>query len=120
MLIILSLVNWDLFIVDYNLNHPNLNVYGKMDIGFILSRSDRALHIVDRHLDKIDFSAADANSYRHYKISRLKTSIDRKTGKEYFDKRVKHYMQRQQKYTWLSWNYADDATYNYFKQKQQP
>ncbi len=107
MLIALAAVNWDLVIVQYNLQHPNLNVYGKIDIGFIISRSDHALHLIDPNLDKIDFNASAKSSYDAYQIWT-------ENKRDYVEARIINFKHQHELRSWLSWNYAEQRTFDYF------
>jgi hypothetical protein len=102
MLICMSLVNWDILIVSYNLKHHSKDK--KTDVAFLLTLSDKTLHLVHQNTSKIDMK--DTNSNDFYRIQ---------SRQQHLDSRIKDFMAYQKSLSWLSWNYADYQTYQYFK-----
>ncbi len=104
MMFFISIFNWDVIIAKHNARHKFPD---NMDIYFLLSLSDKSLHVIDKYdalLDRdIKNEYADGSNF----ISR----------REYFNKRVKLFIERKQKESWLEWNYPEYVTYNYFKNK---
>ena len=108
MLVISSSVNWDPVIAAYNFNH---NDKVPVDLEFIFRLSDKALPVIDRnaavlqqrekqHAKKLDWRGECTNCYTEM----LKT-------------RQEEFLQKQQQYSWLSWNYADHSVEKYLTGK---
>ncbi|MDJ1501893.1 DUF4173 domain-containing protein [Xanthocytophaga agilis] len=110
MFILLTLVNWDVFIVSYNLQHPNVKM--GIDLEFLLSRSDKTLPLLDQYKNRIskelESQRMDDKSYR----------FDNSTKKQYLEDRIQHFITEYPTYSWLSWNYTDYQAYQYFKTTQ--
>jgi hypothetical protein len=107
-LIGLSLVNWDVLIVTYNLNprHVHSRI---LDTPFLLNRSDKTLPLLDAHREKL----RAFSGYTYYGES----SFEHLHSIEHLDRRIAHFLRTYESRTWLSWNYTDYRTYQYFKQK---
>ena len=101
-LIGLSLVNWDVLIVRHNLDPEHVHS-GILDTRFLLTRSDKTLPLLDAHRERLKASSG----YTNYEGS--------STG--HLDRRIAGFLREYESRTWLSWNYADHRTYQYFKQK---
>ncbi|MDJ1480056.1 DUF4173 domain-containing protein [Cytophagaceae bacterium YF14B1] len=109
MFILLTLINWDVFIVSYNLQHPKLN--SKIDLEYQLTRSDKALPILVKNRTKIQdiLSRGKIHDSKRNQISM----------NEYLYYRIEKFQKEYQEYTWLSWNYADYQAYQYFNSRNQ-
>jgi hypothetical protein len=99
----LSLVNWDVLIVEYNLKHPNISS-GEIDAHFLLTRSDKTLPVLDANRSKLK---ADGGYSRHGGNS-----------DEHLNRRIIDFMREYESYSWLSWNYADHKTYKYLRESR--
>lgn len=110
MFILLALVNWDAFIVSYNIQHPNVKM--GIDLEFLLTRSDKTLPIIDRHKSLI------ANELENQVMYDDRYRYNNSTKKEYLNDRIRQFVADYPKYSWLSWNYADYQAYHYFTDKR--
>lgn len=81
-LISLTLINWDVIIARFNLAHT---FRANTDFNYLLSLSDKTLPILQENRERLS-----SDDYRNQ-----------------LDKRIEHYLKRQQRYTWVSWNWAD-------------
>lgn len=99
----LSLVNWDVLIVEYNLKHPNVSS-GEIDAYFLLTRSDKTLPALDANRSKLK---PDGREY----------FLNGNNSNEHLNRRIIDFMHEYESYSWLSWNYADHRTYQYFREK---
>jgi len=98
LLVLMSLVNWDSYIANYNLNKTtNLQ---ELDVKFILKLSEKTLPILSEHKEELK----EGKFYNYYEM----TNLDRK-----YNNFVKHYYSS----SWQSWNYANYKAYKYFVNK---
>lgn len=96
-MILLSMVNWDMVITRYNIDHY---LAGKeLDRAFLLDLSDQTLPLVLAHPEM--FNTADIQN-RYQPTTLL---VDR----------VRAFKEEQESYSWLSWNLADARTYTQLK-----
>jgi hypothetical protein len=102
MLIGLSTVNWDVLIVRHNLDPEHVHS-GILDTRFLLSRSDKTLILLDGHRERLKASSGYTN--------------DNGSNTEHLDRRIADFIDTYESHTWLSWNYADHRTYQYFRHK---
>ena len=95
----MSLVNWDVIIAKYNLNKFDKD---NLDVAFLLTLSDKALPLMLEHQEKFD------------KEGYLKNPGKRGTVnyKEYLLERKEQFLEKYPKYSWCSWNLADDKAYH--------
>jgi hypothetical protein len=108
MLIGLSLVNWDVLIVSHNLDPRHVHS-GILDTRFLLTRSDKTLPLLDAQREKLKGSSG----FNYYGDS----SSEPLDNIEHLDRRIADFLRTYESHTWLSWNYTDYRTYQYFKQK---
>jgi len=87
--LMLTLVNWDRFIAQYNLNHYEQT--GFLDRGFLLDLSEQALPMLLTRPEV--FEQADDGRKEHYRF-RLRENITR-------------FERRQAQASWRAWNWAD-------------
>ena len=80
----LTLVNWDVLIVRYNLSHTFKN---GVDYNYLLTLSDKTLPIIYEN----------------------RTKLPSEANQNWLMARTEQYFKRQEGYTWCSWNFADDA-----------
>ncbi|XZF12980.1 DUF4153 domain-containing protein [Chitinophagaceae bacterium MMS25-I14] len=90
-------VHWDETIASYNIKHRDTIA---LDTQFLLSLSDKTLPLIDKNRDVL-----------------------MKTGGNIFytallQSRIEQFKAKEQQYSWLSWNYADDYVRHYFQDKQ--
>jgi uncharacterized membrane protein len=97
MLVAMSFVNWDNFIVSQNLNHPNWIQSG--DVYFTTSRSDSTLPILYENLNKIN------------------TNLDSKSfnSASYLHNRKEDFIRDYESKSWLSWNASSANVYERLK-----
>lgn len=103
-LIVMSCINWDVWIARYNISHPTPD--GKTDVYFLLTLSDKTLAIIHQNYYLLD-QELDVNRYKTFYP---------KTYKEYFYSRVDNFIQRKENTTWLSWNNSENRAYKYLKE----
>ncbi|MBZ0202174.1 MAG: DUF4173 domain-containing protein [Ignavibacteria bacterium] len=101
MLLIMSSFSWDKSIAEFNLSNPDKK---EIDIEYLLRLSEDAYPILDRHRDVLN------KDYFKYGFM----WSDQVYGMTEFKTKVKRFMEDQKRYSWLSWNLPDEATYNYF------
>ncbi len=99
-----SLFNWDDIIARHNLNHPLRN---HMETSYLLSLSDKILPYIDQKQIVLEQNIK-YNTYVDYSPY---------TYKEYYQIRVKLFIENMNKKTWLSWNYKNWQAYQYYKNK---
>jgi hypothetical protein len=92
LLVSASCINWDVTMVSYNLSHKN--EISSLDTAFLLGLSDRTLPLLQEN--ESVFIASDS------------------AAGTFIKKRVEWYMKDQERYSWLSWNYADSKVKQYF------
>ncbi|TBO44081.1 DUF4153 domain-containing protein [Pedobacter kyonggii] len=106
LLLAFSLINWDIFIVKYNLSKSD---QVGIDADYLLSLSDKTLPILDKNRSKL-----------HYTLS--KDLYGREIAKpqiadfyrDQLDKRIGYFKERYEGVSWLSWNLQDWNTAQYF------
>ncbi len=99
LLVFASTVDWDVTIAKYNLARKSTI---PIDVPFILSLSDRTLPIIEKNKDiLIKSNIPNGNNYYEYGMNDAIT---------FFETRKKNFLNKQEKYTWLSWNVADAET----------
>ncbi len=93
LLVLASAINWDETIAEYNLARKNTI---SPDVPFLLSLSDRTLPLLQKNEDifKDGFAGYYYNGSFHDAL-------------DFFNYRKKQFFEKQNKYTWLSWNLAD-------------
>jgi len=98
-------INWDVLIAKYNISHSDRIT---LDLPFLLTLSDRTLPVLDQHIDVL--------KKREYELNREAVSLGNCNGciEKILRNWKDNYLQKQQQYSWLSWNYADAATIKYF------
>lgn len=100
-MILMTLVDWDVLIIRYNLAHYKET--GEVSPKYLVNLADKTLPIIYQNPHKV------------------KTAKD-KIGEVWFERhkvyvanRAKNYLKNQKNYTWLSWNYADYQIEQYFQ-----
>jgi hypothetical protein len=107
-LVIASCVHWDEQIASYNLARKNTI---PVDVKFLLTLSDKTLPLIEANQDVLEKSSADVAEGEYLYRSYL-------TPKQLFEVRKKDFFEEQQKYSWLSWNAADEYVKEHLKYQQ--
>lgn len=110
MLFFLSLVNWDMVIAKHNTSHPYPQ---NMDEYFLLSLSDKTLPTLDQHKEFLNRPLDKEFIDDHSSIWNRETTYE--NYNQYYQERVSNFIARKELTTWLSWSYAEDKAYKYFK-----
>lgn len=103
-LIVISSFNWDIAIADFNLSNPDKK---SIDARYLLSLSDNVLPSLDRNKDVLELHNDD------FSFSRMDYEET-----EVFNQRKRSFLKDYENYSWLSLNYPDWKTYNYFTKKE--
>ena len=107
LLVLATLVHWEESIAVYNLRHASTTV---VDWEFLLSLSGRALPIIDKNMYLLNSGKQPGTT----------DSITRQPNREGLKKllaeKEKEFLAEQKEYSWLSWNYSDNAVKNYLLQ----
>jgi hypothetical protein len=106
MLIVASAVNWDPMIAKYNYDH---NDKVPVDLKFIFTLSDKALPIIDKHVALLREREKAQVEHEYHRAECITCYTDRLT------ERKSQFIQKQQHYSWLSWNYADYSVKQYLR-----
>ncbi|NII81932.1 MULTISPECIES: DUF4173 domain-containing protein [unclassified Pedobacter] len=99
-----SIINWDVLIVKYNLNHVDAV---SIDPYYLTSLSEKTLPFLDQNRSKIHPSTH--NDSEIAKIDHPEEALMRK-----LDERIGYFKERYEKSGWLSWNLQDWNTAEYF------
>ncbi|TKC06600.1 DUF4173 domain-containing protein [Pedobacter polaris] len=134
LLLVFGFVNWDVFIVNYNINNRNNIV---LDLDHLLDMSDKTLPLLDKNralLKKYVHQSSYATRGYDYEevvadtaaVAQLETPIDtvqlnienKKRQLKNFDDdlngRIERFNEQYAQTSWLSWNYRDWQTRKYF------
>ena len=114
-MLVSCLVNWDIFITNYNLQ-ANVKS-GFIDIDFLVkSISDKNTYILYQNIEKIsahlpssDSTSVDVDRDVRYSIK------DKATFLQSLENKKESFLSGQQGLTWLSWNYPDYTNAQYFQ-----
>lgn len=96
LLVFASAINWDETIARYNLARKSTI---PLDVPFLLSLSDKTLPLLQKNVDVLE--NATSIDERYYYNGSFHSAID------FFEYRKEDFLDRQNNYTWLSWNVAD-------------
>ncbi|WP_316844567.1 DUF4173 domain-containing protein [Pedobacter psychrodurus] len=99
-----SIINWDVLIVKYNLNHVDAV---SIDPYYLTSLSEKTLPFLDKNRAKIHPSTN--NDSEIVKVDQPTEELMRK-----LDKRIGYFKARYEQESWLSWNLQDWNTAAYF------
>ncbi|WP_316765564.1 DUF4173 domain-containing protein [Pedobacter frigiditerrae] len=138
LLLVAGFVNWDVFIVNYNINNRN-NI--ALDLDHLLDMSDKTLPLLDKNrelLKKYVSKSSYANRYVYTEVdtdttamAQVKTPIDTaklnlenkirqmKAFDDDLDERIEQFNKQYTKTSWLSWNYRDWQTREYYIKSSQ-
>jgi hypothetical protein len=106
LLLAFSLVNWDVFIVKYNLAQSDKV---GIDADYLLSLSDKTLPILDKNRSKLNYTPVKDLYGRE--IAKPQ-SVD--VYRDQLDRRIGYFKERYESVSWLSWNLQDWNTAEYF------
>lgn len=110
-LVLATTIHWDEFIAGYNLKRKNTV---DLDVSFLLSLSDKALPLLDTNIVAIQKRENELHPAAAYdRVVTCDTCYI-----EQLKQREKAFAQKQQQFSWLSWNYADAYTKKYFQRKR--
>lgn len=146
LLLVFGIVNWDVFIVNYNINNRDKIA---LDLDHLMEMSDKTLPIIDKNrimlsnyvsksnyanivetevvIDTVSTTAPSANDsiavVKPMPVDKAQETIEnKKKALDYFnddiDNRIERLKERWEAPTWLSWNYRDWQTYQYFINKK--
>jgi len=104
LLLTFTLINWDVLIVKYNLNHVDAV---SIDPYYLTSLSEKTLPFLDKNRAKIHPSTN--NDSEVAKVDRPEEALMKK-----LDQRIGYFKARYEKSSWLSWNLQDWNTAEYF------
>jgi len=104
LLLAFSTINWDVLIVKYNLNHVDAVA---IDPYYLTSLSEKTLPFLDKNRSKIHPSTNNDSDVA--KVDLPEEALMRK-----LDERIGYFKERYEKSGWLSWNFQDWNTAEYF------
>lgn len=111
-LVLATTIHWDEFIAGYNLKRKNTV---DLDVSFLLSLSDKALPLLDTNIVAIQ----KRENELHPSAATYDNVVTCDTCYiEQLKQREIAFAQKQQQFSWLSWNYADAYTRKYFQRKR--
>lgn len=111
LLVLASTIHWDELIAGYNIRHKDKV---PLDAEFLLSLSDKTLPLLQANIEvfkkkQVEVEAAKGSSESESWRSGNRDYCDT-CYEETIKNRTSHYLQEQERLTWLSWNYADAYT----------
>jgi hypothetical protein len=98
-LVLATTIHWDELIAGYNLKRKD---QVPLDANFLLTLSDKTLPLLHNNITALE--KAERNCVTCI-VQRLQ-------------QREQHFIQQQQSFSWLSWNYSDGQTKKYFEKKK--
>lgn len=119
LLLAFGFINWDVFIVSYNLNNRD-NI--SLDLDHLISLSDKTLpllnenkHILKRHLitSRYAHSSQLDTATNLYVSIEIPPAIQIQSFEADLKKRINRFQQAQSNSSWLSWNFRDWQTHQY-------
>lgn len=103
MLILMSIVNWDMLIARFNLNHWNKS---GIDVNFYFTLSPKVIPLLYQSLPVIDEQIKQTNiSHTNYTPFTTIHEFERELNQNKLN-----YLREQMRYSWLSWNLSDYQT----------
>jgi hypothetical protein len=100
-IILIGSFNWDEYIARFNMQNPDKS---QIDVEYLFTLSDAVLPVLDGHKEILGYEFTFHDRWRSYLNNGLKELETRK----------QNFLNKQNSYTWLSWNYADWKTQQYF------
>lgn len=135
LLLLSGTINWDAFIVQYNIDNRNRVT---LDVNYLMSLTDKTLPQLIEHKELLKkYLSPNTSSYNYVgnvvesppnSSSRSKQIVDSleikkqiklslsQTFEHNLERRIARFQEKQEKNTWLSWNYRDWQTNNYLNQ----
>ena len=123
LLLVSGTINWDVFIVNYNIEKRNT---ATLDVSYLMSLSDKSLPTIIENKETLKKYLSPSISPYSVEGTPTKTTIINSTKinkqtkqslgeifEEDLAKRIEIFKTDLKKTTWLSWNYCDWQTYNY-------
>lgn len=131
LLLFFGLVNWDVFIVNYNIQNRNSIT---LDLDHLLDMSDKTLPLLDENRTILQSYLSKSNRYDEIitaiDTTAVKTSLadsiqlEAKTKQQQLQRfnnelgrRINDFNRKWKDATWLSWNYRDWQTNKYIKNR---
>ncbi len=108
MLVGMSLIDWDMLIVRYNLKHYERT--GQIGVPFMIHRADKTLMLLDQYKFAIDREGNPTEGGLFWYESK----------RALVENRIENFLEKQSQTSWLSWNYAENSAYQYLKKHYQP
>ena len=103
MLILMSIVNWDMIIARFNLNHWNRS---GIDVNFYFTLSPKVIPLLYQSLPAIEEQIKQTNiSHTNYTPFTSIREFERELNQNKLN-----YLREQMGYSWLSWNLSDHRT----------
>ena len=102
--VLFAVPDWDIIIAKHNLSHPIRN---NMETSFLLTFDNKALPLIDQNKEILKQST-QYNTYQYFYDS----------YETVYENRVNEMMKKYEEKSLLSWNYADEKSYKYFKIKE--
>lgn len=109
-LILSTTIHWDEMMAKYNLAHRNSVA---PDISFLLSLSDKTLPLLEKEIDLIKQQELQAKKPEDNDKESCEACYT-----EILARRERIFLEKQDKYSWLSWNYSDHYVSAYFERKK--
>lgn len=107
-----SCIHWDEFMAEYNIRHQQTVA---LDANFLLQLSDKTLPLLDRNIDALERTQTvvppPGDGVDRYKYTCDTCYAQRLRNRE------EQFLKKQERYSWLSWNYADSYTKRYLQAK---
>ena len=100
-MILIGSLNWDESIARFNLQNPDK---GSIDVEYLFTLSDDVLPILNENKDVLDNEFMFSEGWRRYLNN----------GLQELNTRTQSFLEKQDGYSWLSWNYTDWKTKQYF------
>lgn len=114
LLVLASTIHWDEFIAGYNLARKDRV---PLDVEFLLSLSDKTLPLLDKNIAVLQQQEDAALKGRPVRGANMSTRDCDSCFVEWLQLRKTAFLAEQRQLSWLSWNYADNYTKNYFNTK---
>jgi hypothetical protein len=93
-MILMGSLSWDYHIAKFNLQNPDKN---EIDIAYLFTLSDDVLPVLEENKDVLDKDVMLREGFRRYT----------QNGVTELKHRKNRFIEKQAKYSWLSWNYDD-------------
>lgn len=94
LLVLTTTVHWDELIAKYNLQR---SATVPVDVPFLLSLSYKTIPLLEKHIDAFNNGKEEGDFYRYGTPEKYRQQLKAKE---------KRFLEDQQRYSWLSWNYS--------------